>query len=85
MLVCPQSPPSVCQIVLATAHPAKFSEAVSRALHDCSDFNFERDILPEEFRGMLERDKRVTVVERPDVDLVKKIIEEAAGAKTKLP
>jgi threonine synthase len=34
--------------------------------------------LPEEFRGMLDREKRVVEVEVPDVELVKNIIREAA-------
>lgn len=68
----------VRQIVLSTAHPAKFSEAVSRALEGSSSFNFERDVLPAEFKGLLERERRVIDVERPDVDLVKAVIEQFA-------
>jgi threonine synthase len=69
------STPNVVQIVLSTAHPAKFSEAVSRALEGSANFNFERDVLPSEFRGLLERERRVIDVEKPDVDLVKAVIE----------
>jgi threonine synthase len=75
----PFSPPQTYQIVLSTAHPAKFSEAVSGALHAFPQFNFERDVLPEEFQGLLNREKRMVIVERPDVTLVKKIIEENAA------
>lgn len=64
------------QIALSTAHPAKFSDAVTRALHSHTQFNFERDVLPEEFRGLLKKKKRVIEVERADVELVKQIIEE---------
>jgi threonine synthase len=67
------------QIVLATAHPAKFSEAVTQALEGRANFNFERDVLPEEFRGLLEKEKRVIDVEGPDVDLVKSVIEKFAS------
>ncbi|KAG5647481.1 hypothetical protein DXG03_009416 [Asterophora parasitica] len=67
------------QIVLSTAHPAKFSEAVSRALEGSPEFNFDRDVLPEEFRGLLEKEKRVIDVERPDVELVKAVIERVVG------
>lgn len=65
--------------MLSTAHPAKFSEAVSRALEGSAQFNFDRDVLPEEFRGLLEKEKRVIDVERPDVELVKRVIERVVG------
>lgn len=61
--------------MLSTAHPAKFSEAVTRALQSESSFNFERDVLPDEFRGLLERERRVIDVEAADVGLVKAVIE----------
>ncbi|TFK53086.1 tryptophan synthase beta subunit-like PLP-dependent enzyme [Heliocybe sulcata] len=77
---------STVQIVLSTAHPAKFSEAVTRALADVSGFNFERNVLPEEFRGLLTKQRRVIDVERPEVELVKEVIEryegEARGSAT---
>jgi threonine synthase len=38
-------------------------------------FNFERDVLPPEFVGLLDKEKRVIDVERPDVGLVKNVIE----------
>ncbi|KAG5653763.1 hypothetical protein H0H81_010850, partial [Sphagnurus paluster] len=69
------NPSDTYQIVLSTAHPAKFSEAVSRALDGSQEFNFDRDVLPEEFRGLLEKEKRVIDVEQPDVELVKAVIE----------
>ncbi|KAG6816412.1 hypothetical protein H0H87_006216 [Tephrocybe sp. NHM501043] len=78
-MIAKQNSENVRQIVLSTAHPAKFSEAVSRALEGSSRFNFDRDVLPEEFRGLLEKEKRVIDVERPDVDLVKGVIERVVG------
>lgn len=42
-------------------------------------FDFGRDVLPEEFRGLLEKERRVIDVERPDVGLVKEVIERVAG------
>ena len=66
------------QIVLSTAHPAKFSEAVSRALEQSTDFDFDRNVLPTEFRGLLQKERRVIDVERPDVELVKGVIERMA-------
>jgi len=59
--------------VLSTAHPAKFSEAVSRALETSSHFNFERGVLPNEFRGLLEKEKKVIDI-KSEVDLVKAVI-----------
>lgn len=67
--------PAVYQIILSTAHPAKFSEAVSQALRSSPDFNFERDVLPEEFKGLLNKPKRVLNVEEPKVKLVKTVIQ----------
>ncbi|OJT10699.1 Threonine synthase [Trametes pubescens] len=73
-----QNPPQTCQIVLSTAHPAKFSEAVTRALHSAPSFDFERDVLPQEFKGLLERERRVIDVEAAQIDLVKRVIEKYA-------
>jgi threonine synthase len=77
------SPSNTYQVVLSTAHPAKFSEAVSRALEGSPSFNFDRDVLPKEFEGLLEREKRVIDVERADIDLVKAVIEDVAQKQTK--
>ncbi|KAI0657478.1 tryptophan synthase beta subunit-like PLP-dependent enzyme [Cubamyces menziesii] len=77
--VAAQNPPQTHQVVLSTAHPAKFSEAVTRALQGSPSFNFERDVLPPEFKGLLERERRVIDVEAAQVDLVKKVIEKYAA------
>lgn len=74
----PLSSSSTTQIVLSTAHPAKFSEAVSRALEASPNFDFARDVLPAEFRGLLDRERRVIDVEGPEVALVKAVIENVA-------
>src|SRR5438045_1205299 len=58
------------QICLATAHPAKFSQAVEKALENFKEFKFE-SILPKEFIGLLEKEKKVVLVERADPSLVK--------------
>lgn len=73
-----QNEPSTVQVVLSTAHPAKFSEAVTRALQNSPKFDFERDVLPPEFRGLLEKERRVIDVEAPRVELVKEVIERFA-------
>jgi threonine synthase len=64
---------------LSTAHPAKFSEAAAQALAQNADFNFERDVLPQEFEGLLEKERRVVDVERPDIVLVKEVIDRYAS------
>jgi len=69
---------STIQVVLSTAHPAKFSEAVSRALQNCANFDFGTDILPPEFEGLLERERKVIDVEGADIDLVKQVIQKFA-------
>ncbi|THH03254.1 hypothetical protein EW145_g6403 [Phellinidium pouzarii] len=77
-LVALQNPSSTVQIVLSTAHPAKFSEAVTRALADEAAFSFEQDVLPVEFKGLLERERRVIDVDAADIELVKGVIESVA-------
>jgi len=71
--------PSFIQVSLSTAHPAKFSEAVAKALSSFSAFDFNRDVLPEEFQGLLQKEQRVIEVESADVDLVKSVIESKVG------
>ncbi|OBZ85269.1 Threonine synthase [Choanephora cucurbitarum] len=62
-------------ICLATAHPAKFSEAVEAALKTSPGFDFVKDVLPVEFHGLLEKERRVTHVERADPQLIIEVIE----------
>ncbi|GJE93407.1 threonine synthase [Phanerochaete sordida] len=77
-MIAPHNPPSTVQVVLSTAHPAKFSDAVTRALQGSAKFDFERDVLPSEFRGLLEKERRVIDVEAPRIELVKEVIERFA-------
>ena len=65
--------------MLSTAHPAKFSEAVTKALVTSRGLDFERDVLPQEFRGLLEMERRVVDVDEPTKELVKKVIESRVG------
>ncbi|MCJ1314046.1 threonine synthase [Agyrium rufum] len=51
-------------VCLATAHPAKFAAAVQLALKDEEGFEFERDVLPDEFRGLEGKERRVTDVRK---------------------
>ena len=74
-----RSPSTVTQVVLATAHPAKFSEAVTSSLESAgAGFNFERDVLPKEFEGLLERERRV-FSSKASPEAVKAVIEEHVG------
>lgn len=72
---------SPIQVSLSTAHPAKFSEAVATALKSSPTFSFDRDVLPEEFRGLLQKQQRVIEVESVDVNLVKNVIESKVDTK----
>ncbi|KAI9477094.1 threonine synthase [Zychaea mexicana] len=62
-------------VCLATAHPAKFSEAVESALKEVPGFNFQKDVLPSEFHGLLDKERSVVPVERADPKLVIEVIE----------
>jgi len=75
----PSSGAKTIQIVLATAHPAKFSEAVEASLCSHKSFNFERDVLPEAFKGLLEKERRIIDVAGTDPDLTKQVIEGQLG------
>lgn len=70
------NPSNVVQIVLSTAHPAKFSEAVTKSLQASPAFNFEEQVLPDDFKGLLTLPRRVIEVERPDMELVKQKMED---------
>ncbi|TKA52604.1 hypothetical protein B0A53_04614 [Rhodotorula sp. CCFEE 5036] len=67
------NPPNIIQIILSTAAPAKFSDAVSKALENETDFDFERDALPVEFKGLLDLPRRVIDVKN-DREQVKQVI-----------
>jgi threonine synthase len=50
-------------ISLSTAHPAKFAGAVTLALKDEEGFEFDAKVLPPEFVGLDQKEKRVREVE----------------------
>ncbi|KAH8601248.1 threonine synthase-like protein [Bisporella sp. PMI_857] len=54
--------PDTYHISLATAHPAKFANAVDLALKNDAEFSFDK-VLPEEFVGLEKKEKRVIAVE----------------------
>ena len=51
---------------------------MASALEKEESFNFERDVLPEEFKGLLEKERRVIDVSSADVELVKAVIDTVA-------
>lgn len=64
------------QIILSTAHPAKFSEAVVSSIASASDEAsatrfFNEEVLPKEMHGLLERERRVTQVDPADAGATK--------------
>ncbi|KAB8275343.1 tryptophan synthase beta subunit-like PLP-dependent enzyme [Aspergillus minisclerotigenes] len=54
---------NVHHISLSTAHPAKFSEVVESALKGEAGFNFDEQVLPDEFKAFAQKETRVTTVE----------------------
>jgi len=71
-------------VSLATAHPAKFSNAVELALKDVPGFTFE-SVLPEQFVGLEQMEKRITKCKAEWKDVreivVKEVEEEMRGAR----
>ncbi|QGA22022.1 hypothetical protein EYB26_009736 [Talaromyces marneffei] len=56
-----QRSPNAHHISLATAHPAKFGNAVDLALHGQEGYDFS-EVLPQEFVGLEQKESRVTPV-----------------------
>ncbi|KAL9046088.1 MAG: hypothetical protein Q9214_000990, partial [Letrouitia sp. 1 TL-2023] len=67
--------PDIPHISLSTAHPAKFAGAVELALKDKEEFDFNVDVLPQEFVGLDKKVKRVTTVAN-DWEAVRELIKE---------
>lgn len=53
------APPSTHHISLATAHPAKFANAVELALPEQKEY-FQKKVLPAEFKGLEDKPRRVS-------------------------
>ena len=84
--------PSTHQIILSTAHPAKFSEAVVSSLESAgASFDFERDVLPPEMHGLLEKERRVIEVKSGSSGFesllagTKKVVEDTVKANQQRP
>lgn len=74
----------VPHIALSTAHPAKFAHAVDKALTGAEGYDFASKVLPAEFVGMDDKEKRVAFVENDWAavrELVKKQVEEELVAE----
>ncbi len=78
-----RAPAATPHISLSTAHPAKFSGAVEKALAGEAGFDFTAQVLPAEFVGLETRERRVATVEndwRKVRDHVKaQVVKELAG------
>ncbi|KAK9469411.1 tryptophan synthase beta subunit-like PLP-dependent enzyme [Lipomyces arxii] len=61
-------------ISLSTAHPAKFGDAVDMALKTKAEYSFDK-VMPDEFKLLQTLPKNVTVIDKPDISLVKTAIE----------
>jgi len=73
----------VHHISLATAHPAKFANAVDLALKNEEGFSFNT-VLPKEFVGLEQKEKRVTLVPKgAGWEGVRKIVEDEVEAELK--
>lgn len=66
-------------VVLSTAHPAKFSEAVTKALDSESSFNFENDVLPEEFKKMMLAETKKIFANDTSAEEIKRIVTATLG------
>lgn len=77
------SPSEIHHISLATAHPAKFANAVDLALKDEAGFTFDT-VLPQEFVGLEKKERRVRVVPRgAGWEGVREIVKEEVEAELK--
>ncbi|EOA81918.1 threonine synthase [Exserohilum turcicum] len=58
-------PPTTHHIALATAHPAKFANAVELALPEQKEY-FQEKVLPVEFKGLEDKPRRVSHVKKSE-------------------
>ncbi|KAL3472751.1 threonine synthase [Aspergillus californicus] len=74
--------PNMQHISLLTAHPAKFSDAVTAALKNDPSFDFENQVLPDELKALLNKETRVQSVEN-SWEAVREIIQRQAEEDAK--
>jgi threonine synthase len=70
--------PSVVQVMLSTAHPAKFSEAVTKALLTSQALTLSGMCTLKSSKGCWK--KRAVDVDEPNKELVEKVIESKVGS-----
>ena len=77
--------PESTWITLSTAHPAKFNAAVEQALPSSKypEFNFSRDVLPDQLRALDGMEKRIHKVKGEDG--VRELIERVKGQEPRAP
>ncbi|KAH3676446.1 hypothetical protein WICMUC_002077 [Wickerhamomyces mucosus] len=63
-------------ISLSTAHPAKFADAVNKALSTIEGYSFDDDVLPQELKELSGKQLRIKLIDQADVEVVKSTIEE---------
>ncbi|ABN67095.2 threonine synthase [Scheffersomyces stipitis CBS 6054] len=61
-------------ISLSTAHPAKFSEVVNKALDSIAGYSFEKDVLPAELKALSTKRKRINLIDEASIEKVKDAI-----------
>lgn len=75
---------SVPHISFSTAHPAKFSETVVKALQGEDGFSAETVLLPAEFADLDKREKKMTLVDN-DWQKVRELIKARNGSRVRVP
>lgn len=63
-------------ISLSTAHPAKFSEVVNKALDSFDGYSFDKDVLPAELKALSSKEKRIKLIDEASVEKVKQAIKD---------
>lgn len=67
-------------VVLATAHPAKFADAVNDSLQGISGYSFEADVLPNEFKIMMKSETKKIFASTTSKDEIEQIIADRLAA-----
>jgi threonine synthase len=63
-------------ISLSTAHPAKFSEVVNKALQGIDGYSFEEHVLPDELKALASQTMRIKLIDEASLEKVKQAIVE---------
>lgn len=70
-------------ITLSTAHPAKFSEVVNKALLSYEEYDFDEHVLNDELRALSSKKKRILLIDDANVENIKKAIEKELAKEPK--